>query len=370
MGNKKDFEDPLTVSPTKAESLYLFVYACAMAAKPIAPTAAILNVLAPDATLNLLSRMGLTIRDQKGSALLHAEMDANWRYLRDRIDALEALYNLSWESNGTLKQNTVNGSALQDRIVSTNKRTFPSNFWFNAAGTANALTIANPAGLEIAGLASNQGTVFYIKTGSSSNTGPVTLTVDGLTASVMKATGTPLVAGDLPANSVMEFYLDVVAGVPVFLLVRAVPTIAPLISGIDAVQGSVLSTQLPDTAALVKIGTVQLTKPAGSTWKHINLQFSTNLQRDTRSFAGAEWRIGADVLALNMVGNQEIHDQSSDDERGTTIVAHGLPGTHTADDVIAIDLYARQSTDPAYQDAGGGDDPTSRRLAGVGYYGP
>lgn len=312
--------------------------------------------------------MPLVLRSSKGAPLTHAEMDGNFEYLQSLSTALEQLFNLSWNSDGTLKSNTVNGSALQDRIVSTRKRTFPSNFWYNAAGTANALTIANPAGLEIAGLASNQGTVFYIKTGAAANTGPVTLTVDAQAATaVNKAVGVPLVAGDVQANSIIEVYLDVVAAVPTFYLLRTVPTIAPLISGIDVRQGVILTTAL--TSTLQKVGTVNLTKPVGTTWKHVRINFSYVLAEGGNSgVKGCEFRIGADVLTfLQMVGTAEV---AVTDVGTATIIAEGLPNggsVHTAEDVIAIDAYLRTGTTPFDLT---GDTPARRAMVGVGYYGP
>lgn len=314
--------------------------------------------------------MGLTIRDEKGSALEHAEMDANWRFLRDRIDALEALYNLSWNNDGTLKISTVNGAALQNRIVSTNKRTFPSNFWYDAAGTANALTITNPGvGLAIGPLASKQGTVFYIKTGAAANTGPVTLAVDAEPATaVNKAVGVPLVAGDIQANSFIEVYLDVVAAVPTFYLMRTVPTIAPLISGIDFQSGAILTTSL--TSSKQKVGTVNLTKPTGTFWKHVRVNFSYILSEGVNSgVSGFELRIGSDVIVyMQAVGTAE---RPSSGTGAMTIILEGLPnGTsvHTSEDVIAIDAYMRTATTAPYDTVG--DTPERRQMVGVGYYGP
>lgn len=305
--------------------------------------------------------MPLVLRSSKGSSLSHSEMDENWTFLRDRINALEAVYDLAWNNDGTLKAGKVTEAALQDRIVSTRKRAFASNFYYVSGGTANAMTIANPVGLTMGAYV--DGAVFYVKTGAQPNTGPVTLLVDALAAlPVVKAVATPLVSGDLPANAVIEVVCSNTDSV--FYLTRAVPTATPLITGIDTAQGTVLSTALD--VALQKIAHVTLTKPTGSAWKHVELYFSTILERNLGGFAGAEWRIGADVIALKMVGNQEIHAESSDDNMGTTIIAVGTPGTHTADDVITIDLYARE---PAATYTAG-DDTTSRRLAGTGYYGP
>lgn len=304
--------------------------------------------------------MPLTLRSEKGSALTHSEMDGNWEFLRDRINALEALYNLSWNSDGTLKDNKVTEGSLQNRIVSTNKRKFASNFYYAAGGTANAIVVTNSVGLTMAAYANE--TVLYIKTGAAQNTGPVTLQVDALSqVPVIKATGVPLVSGDLPANSIVEVvYVD-----GSFYLTRATPTVNPLISGIDTVQGSVLSTAL--TTTLQKVGTINLTKPTGTEWKHVRVMFSTQMPRNVSGMKGAEFRIGSDVLALKAVGDEEINNQNADDSNGTTIIAEGFPTDHETEDVIAIDIYLRTGTAP-YDVLG--DDTARRRMSGAGYYGP
>ncbi len=155
----------------------------------------------------------LILRDEKGSALTHAETDRNWRRLRDAINALEALGAITFNSDGTLKTSSVGTNALVNRSVTVNKLAFNSHFYLVATGTADALEVSNLSGpdgvptLKMGGLVI--GSVLYVKTGAAPNTGAATLKVDDLAAApIVKLGGTALYGGDLPASSIAILLCD------------------------------------------------------------------------------------------------------------------------------------------------------------------
>lgn len=77
--------------------------------------------------------------------------------------------------------------------------------WRTAGGTANALTIALAPQL----LAYTAGLPLRILSGGNANTGAMTLNIDGLGAkAIVKRSGAAVVAGDVPADSLLNLIYD------------------------------------------------------------------------------------------------------------------------------------------------------------------
>jgi hypothetical protein len=77
--------------------------------------------------------------------------------------------------------------------------------WGGAAGgTANALTVTT--GLSLSAIARGHAVAF--KVGAAANTGAATIAVDSASAATLQKNGSPLVAGDLPANATMLGVVD------------------------------------------------------------------------------------------------------------------------------------------------------------------
>ena len=107
--------------------------------------------------------------------------------------------------------NVLNGDTLQN--FHTNQYGSPvnsliggTNYYYEAAGSANAYTITVPAPIVITALAA--GNFFHFKA-NFTNTGPATLKVNALTAIAMvRPDGTPLQAGDIPNGTVARAIYD------------------------------------------------------------------------------------------------------------------------------------------------------------------
>lgn len=97
-----------------------------------------------------------------------------------------------------------------------------------AAGTANAMTATLVPAPD--NLASIVGSLFRLRTGASANgAGGVTLNLNGFGAlAVTKLDSTPLLAGDLPANSIAEFSYTGTA----FMLMSAGSPNKPVVNGV------------------------------------------------------------------------------------------------------------------------------------------
>lgn len=145
--------------------------------------------------LTLIKRLVL------GRKLKPSEMDKNWTDIENAFNGLEAELAVSLNPDGSLKANSVNTAAIQDRAVTLAKLAFVSNFYAVDAGAVNAMVISfvPPAAAYEAGM------VFWVKA-IASNTGASTLKVDSLAAvpvKVIKSSGlTDTVAGNILANGV------------------------------------------------------------------------------------------------------------------------------------------------------------------------
>lgn len=303
----------------------------------------------------------ITLRSEKGSALTHDEMDLNWSRIEDFINALEVLLGAITNPDGSIKNNLVVTASIANRAVTTLKRSFDSGFYFVADGTANDLTIANPAGALMSaypvGFAADVKTRF-------SNTGVATLAVDALAAvPIAKLNGQPLIAGDLPASSVIHVVYDGA----VFVLQSASPQTNTMV-GVVAQQGTTNSTPLTDS--IQQIGSVSLTKPSGMVWSHISIVFTTSIQATPTTnggISGFEVQIaGAPITGMVIAGNDDVLVNNAQMEMPARVTTEGVPTGHNTDTTLVLDVYLKKAPAP-YN--GNGDELTSRRLYAVGYYG-
>lgn len=303
----------------------------------------------------------ITLRNEKGAALTHDEMDLNWSRLENFVNSLETLLGQITNADGTIKNNLVVTASIVDRAVTTLKRAFASNFFYTATGTPDAIVITNPVGATMAALPS--GFACYIKT-IAANTGPVTLKVDALApVAVVKLNGQALFQADIPENAVLHVASD---GVVFYLL--TVATQSPGVTGIVSSQGVTNSTSL--TNALQEIGTVTLTKPAGTIWTHIRIQFSTQLEGGSGTNSGCDgWEAqvgGAPVTGMVIAGNATAHADNSDDNQSVYVMSEGVPTGFSGSNSLTFSIMLKKAAAPF--DANG-DTLTARRLYAVGYYG-
>jgi hypothetical protein len=144
--------------------------------------------------------------------------------------------------------------------------------WRTAGGTANALTVAlNPQLLSyVAGLP------LRVLTGGNANTGAMTLNIDGLGAkAIVKRSGAAMVAGDVPADSLLKLVYDGVA-------FRMIGLVASDINLQVAANKSPFNiVQIPFTARTSLSGTGFVTYQTGSyTKKSATSELSVSIHAD------------------------------------------------------------------------------------------
>lgn len=152
----------------------------------------------------------LTLRLPKGSPLTPLEMDRNLEILRDFSNALEALFNVALNPDGTLKAGAINNTnQVGDRILTNSDM----NWLFNFFGTATmpsadtyVLALSPTTGFT-KGDGVTTSLVVYVKF-PSSNGGPATLNInsDGAQPIVKNSSSgpgmAPLVAGDITGGGI------------------------------------------------------------------------------------------------------------------------------------------------------------------------
>ncbi len=151
----------------------------------------------------------LTFRIDKGSPLSSTEHDENLKLIRDFCDGLARLFEIAFNPDGTLKNNTVPGASLQDRAVTQAKLDWLANFFTTASGVDNySATISPNAGF---GYGDGAATAFFcIVKFTNANTGAATLDVNTGGAKDIRKNGgsAPLIAGDIAAGSVHVLIYD------------------------------------------------------------------------------------------------------------------------------------------------------------------
>lgn len=120
----------------------------------------------------------LTKRSTKGSALTHAEMDANWDKITNGVLAVETQLAVSLNPDGTIKDEKVPYAATTNGT---------DNFAVSIPGT-------------YASLSDLAGRIIMVQV-DTPNTGAATLTINGtLSDNILKQGGQPLVSGDIKAG--------------------------------------------------------------------------------------------------------------------------------------------------------------------------
>ena len=146
----------------------------------------------------------LVLRSDKGAPLSNAEIDANWNTLRSFSNSLSALFGVSLNTDGTLKDNTVEEADIKDRQISAAKMKFTALPAFDDQGTTNAMIISpNP---EVTAYENKM--IFFVRA-LTGNTGPTTMAVNSNAAvPIKKRGGLVLEAGDIQAGQVvaLEYY--------------------------------------------------------------------------------------------------------------------------------------------------------------------
>lgn len=151
--------------------------------------------------MSLPSIPRMALRNEKGSALTHTELDRNFTALRTYIRLLSDLFGVALNADGTLNPNSVGTEQLKDRSVTQAKMSGVNLFIAEDSGVTNSMSISFTPPFT----AYLDGMVFWVKL-AQTNTGATTLRVDALAQiEVKKLGGTNLEAGDLKIGSVAAF---------------------------------------------------------------------------------------------------------------------------------------------------------------------
>jgi len=156
----------------------------------------------------------LTFRLIKGAALTAAEYDENERIIRDFCDGLARLFEIVFNADGTLKNNTIGTASLQDRAVTQRKLDWLANFFCVASGVDNYIaTISPTTGFTVASYGDGIITGMIVPVlFTNANTGASDFAINGAAAKPIKKTvGGVLVvlqAGDIAAGSAHLLLFD------------------------------------------------------------------------------------------------------------------------------------------------------------------
>src|ERR1051325_5712531 len=150
----------------------------------------------------------LTFRLDKGSPLSSEEYDQNLRLLRDFCDGLAKLYEVVFNADGTLKNDSVGTAAIVDRAITQQKLHWLANFFCVASGVDNYTGTISPTADFTYGDGAT--TAFFLPVlFTNANTGAVTLDINSGGAKAVTKNGTdPLVGGDIAAGSVHLLVYD------------------------------------------------------------------------------------------------------------------------------------------------------------------
>jgi hypothetical protein len=226
----------------------------------------------------------------------------------------------------------------------------PRRFWptSTGTGTAYAITLAD---YPIAAVADLVGLPFAWKAHASS-TGAATLAVNGLPpVSLTRHDGTPIQAGDIALDAPMVVLFDGSNFRALNVLNIAVPPSAAI---------EYVTTEANGTATALASATVvasgAATLPAGKTWKHVRVTFTTFLDDD----AGLETFVlensSAVVTAPNTARGSYITN-NSDDSTQITVSWEWIPSGGAESANLVIDVKASKPGG-----ATNGDQPGNRKL--------
>lgn len=150
----------------------------------------------------------LTLRLEKGSPLTSEEHDENLKLLRDFCDGLAKLFELAFNADGTLGDDSVPTNAIQDRAVTQRKLDWLANFFTVASGVDNYVATITPSADTDYGDGAT-GAIMLPVLFTNANTGAVTLDLNSEGAKDVLKNGTdPLVSGDIKAGSIHILIYD------------------------------------------------------------------------------------------------------------------------------------------------------------------
>jgi hypothetical protein len=186
----------------------------------------------------------LTLRIPKGSPLTSEEHDENLRLLRDFADGLAKLFEIVFNADGTLKNDSVGTNSIKDRAVTQRKLDWLANFYSVASGVDNYAATINPTASFAYGDGATTSFFCIIKF-TNANTGPVSLDVNGQGAmDVKKFGGEALIGGEITAGSIHLLAFD---GTD-FQIVSTMPIVDP---GTPSNIAVATSTTVDSTAAVI-----------------------------------------------------------------------------------------------------------------------
>jgi hypothetical protein len=186
----------------------------------------------------------LTLRIPKGSPLTSEEHDDNLKLLRDFADGLAKLFEIVFNADGTLKNDSVGTASIKDRAVTQAKLDWFANFYGVASGVDNYTVTFNPTGNFDYGDGAAT-TFFCIVKFTNANTGAVSLDVNSEGAKdVKKMTGEALIGGEIIAGSIHLLAYDGTN----FQIISTFPTVDP---GTPSNIVSATSVTLDSTATII-----------------------------------------------------------------------------------------------------------------------
>jgi hypothetical protein len=265
----------------------------------------------------------LTFRLIKGAALTAAECDENKRIIRDFCDGLARLFEIVFNADGTLKNNTIGTASLQDRAVTQRKLDWLANFFCVASGVDNYIaTISPTTDFTVASYGDGLTTGMVVPVlFTNANTGLATLAINGAAANPIKKNGgaDDVIAGEILAGSVHVLVFDGAQ----WQIVSPLPDVAP---GTPSNIATTVSMGVANTAAFIPYDNTIPQNNEGDAYADLDTTFTAKkatsklivdvvLQSSTSTaadFAIALFRdADPDALAVSLVSNQGTFDQSA-----------------------------------------------------------
>jgi len=140
----------------------------------------------------------LTLRESKGAPLTNSEIDFNWITLRNFCNSLAQLMGVSLNTDGSLKDNSVEEGDIKNRQIGPTKLKLNALPFFQDVGSTNNFAIApDPA------ITAYENNMVFIVRALTANTGPALFKVNNLEALPLKKQGNlELESGDIKAQQV------------------------------------------------------------------------------------------------------------------------------------------------------------------------
>lgn len=234
------------------------------------------------------------------------EEDGNMTNIESAVNELHSTFNVALNPDGTLKNNSVGTSAIQDRAVTLRKLALLSSFWCLDTGGANAMVIAfDPV---VSAYAAGQ--VYYVQA-AASVTGAATLNAGAGAVAIKKIVSgsgkVDLAAGDIFVGGQYVFVHD---GTHFVLLNPAFPPASStgpvfLNAAVTAYSGGSVTWATYDASAVVPAGAKAVKLQIRNFW---NTAIDGEITTEIRADAGGIVILASDVGASDAVVGSIVGD--------------------------------------------------------------